>query len=219
MSKAFDDFTHSAQGTHLRRILGLPALVFFGLVYMVPLTVFTTYGVVTEMTGGRTALAYVATLAAMLFTAFSYSFMVRKYPVAGSAYSYASLSFGPAVGFLAGWSLLLDYLFLPMINYLVIGLYLNAQFPSVPNWVWIVAAIVLVTGLNVLGIRLVTRMNLILVGFQVVFIVVFLIGAIRTVADDGAPSLAAPFFGGDPSMSKIFAGAAILCLSVTGHKF
>ena len=143
MSKAFDDFTHSAQGTHLRRILGLPALVFFGLVYMVPLTVFTTYGVVTEMTGGRTALAYVATLAAMLFTAFSYSFMVRKYPVAGSAYSYASLSFGPAVGFLAGWSLLLDYLFLPMINYLVIGLFLNIAFPPCPpgpswwrRWPW-----------------------------------------------------------------------------------
>lgn len=38
------EYVHSAQGTGLRRILGLPALVFFGLVYMVPLTMFTTYG-------------------------------------------------------------------------------------------------------------------------------------------------------------------------------
>lgn len=51
------EYVHSAQGTGLRRILGLPALVFFGLVYMVPLTMFTTYGVVTEITGGRTASA------------------------------------------------------------------------------------------------------------------------------------------------------------------
>lgn len=29
------EYVHSAQGTGLRRILGLPALVFFGLVYMV----------------------------------------------------------------------------------------------------------------------------------------------------------------------------------------
>ena len=123
------EYVHSAQGTGLRRILGLPALVFFGLVYMVPLTMFTTYGVVTEITGGRTASAYLITLAAMLFTAFSYSFMVKKYPIAGSAYSYTSLSFGPCVGFLAGWSLLLDYLFLPMINYLLIGLFLNIAFP------------------------------------------------------------------------------------------
>jgi amino acid transporter len=68
----------------------------------------------------------------------------------------------------------------------------------------------------VLGIRLVTRMNFVLVGFQIVFIAVFLIGAIRSIADDGAPSLTEPFFGGDPSMSKIFAGAAILCLSFLG---
>jgi len=56
----------------LRRVLGLPALVFFGLVYMVPLTIFTTYGIVTELTGGRTAGAYLVTLLAMLFTATSY---------------------------------------------------------------------------------------------------------------------------------------------------
>ena len=37
--------------THLKRALGVPSLVFFGLVYMVPLTVFTTYGIVTQVTG------------------------------------------------------------------------------------------------------------------------------------------------------------------------
>jgi len=42
---------------HLKRALGLPSLVLFGLVYMVPLTVFTTYGIVTETTGGRLPLA------------------------------------------------------------------------------------------------------------------------------------------------------------------
>jgi putrescine importer len=41
------------EGGHLQRALGLPSLVLFGLVYMVPLTVFTTSGIVTETTGGR----------------------------------------------------------------------------------------------------------------------------------------------------------------------
>ncbi|WP_081556198.1 hypothetical protein [Chromobacterium haemolyticum] len=89
----------------LRRVLSLPALTLFGLVYMVPLTVFTTYGVVTQVTGGRTALAYLLTLLSIFFTALSYSRMVDRYPVAGSAYSYARKSFGPMTGFLAGWSL------------------------------------------------------------------------------------------------------------------
>ncbi|MBJ7384644.1 MAG: Putrescine importer PuuP, partial [Mycolicibacterium sp.] len=37
----------------LKRALGVPSLVLFGLVYMVPLTVFTTYGIVTVESGGR----------------------------------------------------------------------------------------------------------------------------------------------------------------------
>ena len=95
---------------HLRRVLGVPSLVLFGLVYMVPLTVFTTYGIVTQTTGGRLSVAYLVTLAAMVFTARSYARMAAAYPVAGSTYAYTQRTFGAPIGFLAGWSLLLDYL-------------------------------------------------------------------------------------------------------------
>ena len=114
----------------LRRALGVPSLVLFGMVYMVPLTVFTTYGIVTQLTGGRLSVAYLVTLAAMVFTARSYARMAAAYPVAGSAYAYTQKSFGAPIGFLAGWSLLLDYLFLPMLNYLVIGIYMGAAIPA-----------------------------------------------------------------------------------------
>lgn len=93
----------------------------------------------------------------MLFTAASYSFMVKRFPVAGSAYSYTNMAFGPNIGFLAGWSLLLDYLFLPMINYLLIGLFLNIAFPAVPAWAFVLACIALVTVLNVVGINSVAK--------------------------------------------------------------
>lgn len=62
---------------------------------MVPLTAFTTSGIVTQATGGRVALTSVITLLAMVVT--------------------ARQSFGGATGFLVSWSLLLDYLFLPII--------------------------------------------------------------------------------------------------------
>lgn len=132
MSQAVTASPTIEQEGRFRRVLGVPSLVLFGLVYMVPLTVFTTYGIVTEITGGRVPVAYVITLAAMVFTARSYARMSVAYPYAGSAYVYAQRTFGPGVGFLAGWSLMLDYLFLPMINYLVIGIYLEAAFPAVP---------------------------------------------------------------------------------------
>jgi amino acid transporter len=203
---------------HLRRVLGVPSLVLFGLVYMVPLTVFTTLGIVTQLTGGRLSVAYLVTLAAMVFTARSYARMSAAYPVAGSAYAYTQKTFGAPVGFLAGWSLLLDYLFLPMLNYLVIGIYMSAAIPAVPPWVWILVSIALVTALNIVGIVSVARANFVLLAVQIIFIAVFIVMALVTVSGHGSVNLMAPFTG-DGSVagaSPIFAGAAILCLSFLG---
>src|SRR3954449_1840245 len=200
-----------------RRVLGLPALVFFGLAYMVPLTVWTTYGVVTTKTEGHLPLAYTVTTIAMLLTAYSYGRMVIAQPIAGSAYSYASRSFGRPVGFMVGWALLLGYIFLPMINYLVIGLYMQDYFPSTPQAMWVIIAVVLVTGLNILGIRLMANMNLAFVAAQFVFIVVFAAMAIAKITSDvDVESWTAPFYDSDTSLGPIFAGAAILALSFLG---
>jgi putrescine importer len=203
---------------HLKRALGVPSLVLFGMVYMVPLTVFTTYGIVTQLTGGRLSVAYLVTLAAMVFTARSYARMSAAYPVAGSTYAYTQRTFGAPVGFLAGWSLLLDYLFLPMLNYLVIGIYMTAAIPAVPPWVWILVSIVVVTVLNIIGIVSVARANFLLLALQVVFIVVFVVMAVVTINKVGNVNLMAPFTGDGTvgGASPIFAGAAILCLSFLG---
>ena len=203
---------------HLRRALGVPSLVFFGLVYMVPLTVFTTYGIVTQITGGRVPLAYVITLIAMVFTARSYAKMAAVLPFAGSAYTYTQKTFGAGIGFVAGWALLLDYLFLPMINYLVIGIYLNAALPMVPSWVFVVAAIVLVTGLNIIGIVSVARANIVIIAAQGIFILTFAVLSAATISGAGTVDLAAPFTGdgSTESLGPVMAGAAILCLSFLG---
>lgn len=200
----------------LNRILGLPALIFFGLAYMVPLTVFTTYGVVTEETSGHLPMAYVLTLIAMLFTAFSYGRMVREFPDAGSAYTYTRRSFGNGIGFMVGWTLLLDYLFLPMINYMVIGIYMKEYFPDVPEAVWILGAISSVTLFNIIGIKIVAKMNFLIIAFQLIFIGVFIAISTTALSSGETPSLIAPFFTEDMNWSSIISGAAILCLSFLG---
>jgi putrescine importer len=203
--------------THFKRVLGLPALVFFGLAYMVPLTVWTTYGLVTTETQGHLPLAYTITTIAMLLTAYSYGRMVIAHPIAGSAYSYASRSFGRPVGFMVGWALLLDYIFLPMINYLVIGIYMQDYFPSTPQWMWVVIAVVLVTGLNILGIKLLANANLIFVSVQFVFIAVFAVMAIGQITGEvEVESWTAPFYDSGTELGLVFAGAAILALSFLG---
>lgn len=111
----------------LPRRLKLHHVVFMGLAYMSPFAVFDTFGIVTESTGGFVPSAYVIVAIAILFTALSYGKMVKIYPVAGSAYAYTRHTMGSGTGFFVGWAVLLDYMFLPMINALLAGIYLSAS--------------------------------------------------------------------------------------------
>jgi len=96
--------TQPTSSRRFRQPLGLVGLVLFGLAYMVPLAVFTTYGLVTQMTKGHLPTAYLLTLAAMLLTAYSYGCMVKAHPYSGSVYTYTRKAFGASFGFIAGWT-------------------------------------------------------------------------------------------------------------------
>ncbi|MGL3198814.1 MULTISPECIES: amino acid permease [Curtobacterium] len=206
----------SAENRALKRVMGTPSLVVFGLAYMVPLTVFTTYGLVATTTAGHVPTAYLVTLAAMFVTALSYAVLVRAFPRAGSAYTYARRAFGGHVGFLTGWSLMLDYLLLPLINYVVMGIYLHAQFPVIPAWLFALVAVVVITGLNIVGISVVRNANLVLVGVQLVFAAVFVVAALAFRAENPGASLLKPLLDAGLTMHGLLGGAAILALSYLG---
>lgn len=202
---------------HLKRALGLVGLTLFGVTYMTVITVFTTYGIVNQVTDGRLPAAYVVAVVAMLFTAASYGAMVRRYPVAGSAYTYTQQSFGGAAGFLTGWVMLLDYLFIPMINFMLIGIYLNTQFPAVPAWLFTLAALLIVLVFNILGINLVNRANFVIIALSVILVVVFMVLAFKQAfGGDTSVSLIEPFTFGEGGIGAIASGAAILALSFLG---
>ena len=200
----------------LRRVMGVPSLVFFGLAYMVPLTVFTTYGLVATTTNGHVPTAYIVTLIAMLFTAFSYAALVRVIPRAGSAYTYARKAFGGHIGFLTGWSLMLDYLLLPLINYVLMGIYLNTQLPGVPGWAFALVGVIVITGLNIVGVSVLRNANLVLVGIQLLFALVFVVSAVGYISANPTASLMQPLYDAGLSLPGLLSGAAILALSYLG---
>jgi putrescine importer len=211
--------TQNSTEPRLRRTLGLGALTFFGLTYLAPVTVFTTYGIVTAMTNNHLPAAYVVALIAMLFTAISYGVMSRAFPVSGSAYTYTQQSFGGHIGFMTGWTLMLDYLFLPMINFLLIGIYLNTQFPAIPGWVFALASLLLVLLFNVVGINLVAKLNVGIVSLSVLLVVVFAALGIKELVTNpsaGTPNLLAPLLPGSGGLGVVFSGAAVLALSFLG---
>lgn len=203
------------QDVKLRRVLKTPSLVAFGLAYMVPLGVFTTYGQVTVLSNGHLPVAYIITLITILFTAFSYCRMASAIPLAGSAFSYVQRSFGGKFGFLVGWAQILDYLFLPILNYLVLGIFLHEAFPFIPAEIFVLASIISVSLLNILGVRLVNSVNFTLIAAQMIFIVLFVAMSFSQ-ADLSVESLLAPIIVNTSDLSGLLSGAAILCLAFLG---
>ncbi|EKT61611.1 APC family permease [Providencia sneebia] len=206
----------------MKRVLTTPALVFFGLAYMVPLGIFTTYGQVTVLSEGHLPLAYLITLAAVLFTAMSYCRMTSALPLAGSAYSYVQKTFGGTLGFLVGWAQLLDYLFLPIINYIAIGIFVHEAFSQIPAlagipmYAIICTTIAIVSLMNVLGIKLVSSMNMLIIAMQIVFIAVFLYLSFATQFVFDVEALLKPITLASDQVPGLFAGAAVLCLAFLG---
>ncbi|MFE0505704.1 APC family permease [Peribacillus butanolivorans] len=207
------------QTGQLKRSLNLWHIVLLGVGYMTPMVVFDTFGIVSEKTGGHVPTAYVIALIAMLFTAASYGKMVKVYPQAGSAYTYTQKTINPHLGFLVGWSSMLDYLFLPMVNAVLTKIYLTALFPEVSPWIWVVAFVILMTVINLFNVNFAANFNSFLVFFQMLVIIIFVVLVVKGVmGGEGTGEVFSiqPFIGSHMEMSTLITGATILCFSFLG---
>ncbi|RNB91614.1 APC family permease [Brevibacillus fluminis] len=203
----------------LKRSLSLKYVVFFGLAFMAPTTLFSTYGVAVHSTNGMIPTAYLVALIVMLFTAYSYAQIVKAFPNAGAAYTFTQKSLSPHVGFLVGWTILLDYVFSPMISALLLGIAMEAYFPSIPMYIWIIAFIVTVTIVNVLGVTVAARFNTALLFFQFGTLTLFVTFSVKGLLNGlGAGTLFSlhPFIDPNVSMPNFLSVIPLLCFSFLG---
>jgi putrescine importer len=218
MSQGAQEIAHTSS-PHLSRQLGMWAIVGLGLGYMTPMTVFDTFGIVSDETNAVVPLAYLFALVAMVFTAISYGRMTRVYPSAGSAYTYASEAIHPNFGFLVGWSSLLDYLLLPMVNAVIGRIYFEGFFPEAPSWVFVVVYVAAITALNYLSMKGTSRVNGILLVFQVVMIAAFVVQAwlaLQHGMGEGTIFTMNPLYHEGVQLSAVVAGATVVCFSFIG---
>ncbi|MDQ1129506.1 putrescine importer [Microbacterium sp. SORGH_AS 888] len=186
---------------------------------MTPTVVFDTFGNVAAETNNVVPAAYLVALVVMGFTAISYGKMVGVIPSAGSAYTYVRESMHPSLGFLVGWTSLIDYLLLPMVNVLILRSYMEALFPDVPGWVWVVVITGAVTTIVYLTMRGTSNVNMILLLFSIVVMAVFVVLVIVQLlqgAGSGTVVSVAPFAHADVSFQAVLAGATIVCFSFIG---
>jgi amino acid transporter len=210
----------SENKTELRRVLGLPSLVAQGLAYLCPACITLYFGIEMQMTNGQFPIAMIIASCAMVLTAMSYAKMSRKYPVAGSVYSYVGKSMHPTMGFIAGWIIMLDYFLLPMACYLSCGLYLNIMFPAIPIWCWIVISVIFCCACNYFGVRISSVVNSINVILPILAVIVTIVLIAIFVSGGGGTGT---FFYGkaiyDPSLfswAAVIPAAGILAIVFVG---
>ncbi|MEV5552369.1 APC family permease [Nonomuraea wenchangensis] len=202
----------------LHRGVGLADLVFYGLVFMVPIAPFAIFGLVYAESGGMPVLAYLVGMIALLFTASSYAQMVKAFPLSGSVYNYAGRGIAPPVGFLTGWMVLLDYILVPSLLYLVASIAMNDVIPAVPVWAWVIGFVAVNTTINLRGIRMTIRLTrVMIVGALVVLALFLLVGVWALLQGKGRGFSLAPLFNGDTfSWPIVFAAVSVAVLSFLG---
>jgi amino acid transporter len=212
----------SAHGNQpgLRRSLKLWHLVVYGIIIIQPTAPMGIYGVVSNVAGGHVVTTLLIAMVAMLFTAFSYGRMARVYPSAGSAYTYVGKELNPMLGYVVGWSMLMDYLLNPIICAIWCSAAAQNVIPSVPFAAWAVSFVVLFTLLNLRGVKTSGRMNALLALGMSIVVVVFLAESIRYIALVVRPVAGQwllPFYDSTTfTFSRVFRGTSIAVLTYIG---
>src|SRR5579884_919016 len=119
----------------LRRTLTLWDLIFIGIVIIQPIAPMGVYGVISNRAGGHVVTTILIAMVAMLFTAISYGRMARVYPSAGSAYTYVAQEIHPALGYITGWAMVMDYILNPLICTIICSKLTQNILPEIPYWV------------------------------------------------------------------------------------
>jgi putrescine importer len=195
-------------------------LVVYGIVIMQPTAPMGFYGVVSNVAGGHVVTTILIAGVAMLFTALSYGRMARVYPSAGSAYTYVGKELNPVLGFVVGWSLLMDYVLNPIICAIWFGAAAQNVLPSIPFATWAVSFVILLTLLNLRGVKMSGRINALLAFAMSVAVVIFLAEAIHYIALVVRPVAGQwllPFY--DPTtfnVAHVFHGTSIAVLAYIG---
>jgi amino acid transporter len=146
--------------------------------------------------------------------------MARAYPSAGSAFTYVGAEIHPALGYVTGWSMAMDYMLNPIVCTILCSKFAMNFFPEVPYPVFVVLFIALFTALNLFGIRTSARINDTLAAAMGVVIVIFLAAAARYVfkaPHDGFAFFTRPFY--DPqtfSTSAVLGGTSLAVLTYIG---
>jgi putrescine importer len=210
----------SAAAPRLRRTLTLWDLILYGVIVIQPVAPMSVFGVLSDRGHGHVVTTILIAMVAMLFTAISYGRMARAYPSAGSAFTYVGQEINPALGYVTGWSMVMDYMLNPMICTIWCSQQAKVFASGVPYWIWAIFFVLVFTGLNVQGVKTSARVNSALAAGMGLVIVIFFVVAARYIfghPHDDPGFFTRPFY--DPALwntRAVLGGTSIAVLTYIG---
>lgn len=212
--------TSPSSAPRLRRSLTLWDLILYGVIVIQPTAPMSVYGVLSQRGRGHVVTTILVAMVAMLFTAISYGRMARAYPSAGSAFTYVGQEINPALGYVTGWSMVMDYMLNPMICVIWISQQAHDFAPGIPYWGWATFFAVVFTLLNLQGVKTSARVNSGLAAGMGVVIAIFFVAAARYVfghPHDSAGFFTHPFYDPQTWDSKaVLGGTSVAVLTYIG---
>jgi putrescine importer len=204
----------------LKRSLGLWDLIIIGIVIIQPIAPMGIYGVIQNAAYGHAVTTILIAMIAMLFTAISYGKMARVYPSAGSAYTYVGREIHPALGYITGWAMVMDYILNPLICTVICSKLTQNILPAVPYWILAIAFASMFTLLNLRAVKTSARINDVLAAGMTIVVVIFFGFVIRFVlgiGHYGSAFFLQPFYNPATfSWTAIFHGTSIAVLTYIG---
>jgi putrescine importer len=209
----------SSTGARLKRSLTLWDLILYGVIVIQPVAPMSVFGVLSNRGHGHVVTTIMIAMIAMLFTAISYGRMARAYPSAGSAFTYVGQEINPALGYVTGWSMVMDYLLNPMICIIWISQQAHVFAPGIPYWGWAIIFALVFTALNIQGVKTSARVNAALATGMGVVIALFFVAAARYIFGHGhdAGDFTRPFY--DPlswNTKAVLGGTSVAVLTYIG---
>jgi putrescine importer len=212
--------TADAPPLKLRRALSLWNLIIIGIVIIQPIAPMGIYGSINNEARGHVVTTLLIAMVAMLFTAISYGKMARAYPSAGSAYTYVGREIHPALGYVTGWAMVMDYILNPLVCTVICSELAGNILPHLPYAAFAVAFAALFTALNLRAIHTSARINEVLAAGMSIVVVIFFAFVLRSLwglHQYGTGFFTQPFY--DPqtfNFGRVFRGTSLAVLTYIG---
>lgn len=178
MSPQQDLAAEESQLGELRRGLSMRHIQFIALGSAIGTGLFYGSASAIKAAGPAVILVYLITGAAVYMVMRALGEMGVRHPVAGSFGDYATRYLGPLAGLITGWTYVFEMAVVAIADVTAFGVYMGFWFPQTPRWLWVMAVILIIAGLNLASVKVFGETEFWLTIIKVTAVMAMIIGGI-----------------------------------------